>query len=599
MLLKTLNKIFLYFYLLFFFTKVNAGSNELNKGNSYFICQINDSAKWYASRDLSKLKIYSELLIKSGKSLSDTIALIKGYKWKSQYYLLHEESLDSVSFYKHLILNIVSEKNQPDLKAYYYLYKTTSAPGTKLENTKQKIELLNKAFFYSILSKNSDIQGEVLDRLAHEWWQLGYDTGDTLNYRKAVKFWRLAQKKYALTNDSQKILNIESNIAISYISLGLFKKAEKMLWEAYLGYQKKQNLMGMASCLMNIGESKRTYDKNQLFGLNLIYKAELLFKKIGYKGGYGWCYQLLEDGYQKIGYYKKAYEYAVLRYKVLMNLYEDRNSRETYKIRKLFEENQIKKKEYKLKAKALLAEKEKKNLEYLKIILIGIIILMILSISMYWNYSKKKREKIAIISLLKGQEMERKRLASDLHDGLGGMLAAIKINAQLDKTIVSNRENEKLLKIIDQAADELRNITHNLSPALIREFGLKNAITYFIELLNKNHETKCFFDFAYNGKSLSEEACIQIYRIITEGLKNALTHARAKEISLQIFDDEKYFYLIIEDDGIGINHLENKTGMGLNTMKSRADLLEGKMKIEGYSHRGTTIIFTFTISKLI
>ncbi|NOT74968.1 MAG: sensor histidine kinase [Cyclobacteriaceae bacterium] len=197
-------------------------------------------------------------------------------------------------------------------------------------------------------------------------------------------------------------------------------------------------------------------------------------------------------------------------------------------------------------------------------------------------------------ALLEGEEKERKRLAGDLHDGLGGMLAGVKINlsrlANSAEPTAMNIDLNKVIYQLDNSVNELRRIARNMMPQSLISLGLESALSDMCISLSSEMTLVEFESFEI-APSLSKETQVTIYRIVQELLTNAVRHAGASEIMLQCSQNESAFFITIEDNGRGfdteaVNHTK---GMGLQNVQTRIDYLNGKMVINSTPGNGTTI----------
>lgn len=197
-------------------------------------------------------------------------------------------------------------------------------------------------------------------------------------------------------------------------------------------------------------------------------------------------------------------------------------------------------------------------------------------------------------AVLQGEEQERRRLARDLHDGLGGMLAGAKINlsAQINDTDSPDQrgELEKITRQLDLSVTELRRIAHNLMPANLLKFGLKTALKDLCESLLSDTTHISFQDLGFED-TLPEEVQLHIYRIVQELLSNAVRHAHASNIILQCSQHDHVFFITQEDNGRGfdLQSADNKKGIGLSNIRNRVGFLKGKMDIDSVANEGTTI----------
>ncbi|MCW3465837.1 tetratricopeptide repeat-containing sensor histidine kinase [Chitinophaga nivalis] len=196
--------------------------------------------------------------------------------------------------------------------------------------------------------------------------------------------------------------------------------------------------------------------------------------------------------------------------------------------------------------------------------------------------------------VLEGEEKERRRLARDLHDGLGGMLAGAKINlsAQLENTLSQGQhiELEKITQQLDHSVTELRRIAHNMMPVNLLKFGLKTALKDLCESLI-NDTTHIDFQTLNMETPLREEVQLHIYRIVQELLSNAIRHGQATHIILQCSQDDNRFFITQEDNGKGFDQqaAHQQKGIGLSNIRNRVGFLRGKIDIESIVNEGTTI----------
>lgn len=197
-------------------------------------------------------------------------------------------------------------------------------------------------------------------------------------------------------------------------------------------------------------------------------------------------------------------------------------------------------------------------------------------------------------AMLEGEERERRRVARDLHDGLGGMLAGIKIKLSGEMSDHHKNPNpEEIHKIIgqlDNSVTELRRIARNMMPETLLRFGLETALKDLCESLQNQNMTISYESFNIDN-DMAVATQVIIYRIIQEALSNAIRHAESHNIMVQCSQNEKTFFITVEDDGKGFdkNILENKTGIGITNIENRAKYLNGKVEIHSAPNEGTTI----------
>lgn len=205
-----------------------------------------------------------------------------------------------------------------------------------------------------------------------------------------------------------------------------------------------------------------------------------------------------------------------------------------------------------------------------------------------------EEEKIKrISSLIDGQEMERKRLARDLHDSLGQMVLAANIKLEQSKNSEEKQlknkivETQELLKIIIK---ELRSISNDLTPSVLINFGLDEGLNN----LCKEAKANTGIDISYFSENIeegiiSEKKQIYIYRIVQEALNNIAKHSKANNARISLIKEDSDIKLSIEDDGCGFLLNQQYKGNGIVNLRERVKLLNGSIEIETEPEAGTHI----------
>ena len=205
-------------------------------------------------------------------------------------------------------------------------------------------------------------------------------------------------------------------------------------------------------------------------------------------------------------------------------------------------------------------------------------------------------EKVRAASLMEGQESERKRLAQDLHDGIGQMLTGLRLHSEKVKSFsFINAKQEKsfdeLQNLIQETIEATRTVSFNLAPSVLSDFGVVPAIRILTEQVAKISDLK--FDFqALNVPRLLEGIEVCLYRITQEAIHNAVKYSKASLIIIQITDNKDVVKLLIADNGEGFeikSIRKSLGGSGLKNMQARAELLNGSFKIQSKIGKGTTI----------
>jgi signal transduction histidine kinase len=215
----------------------------------------------------------------------------------------------------------------------------------------------------------------------------------------------------------------------------------------------------------------------------------------------------------------------------------------------------------------------------------------------------KLTEFLSLNSMLEGQEMERKRLAREIHDGIGPQLSTLKmklagIESDLQKTSAETKDQfAKSYGLIDEVADDLRSISHNLLPKVLIDFGLTEALESLIDKIHGTKNIDISFISSIPKKRLHHVLELGIYRICQELTNNTLKHANAKKITLQLIQVDKLMRLTYEDDGVGFVRPDQSQGLGLMNIESRVKAFGGELNIDSVPGKGMTATMEIPINK--
>jgi len=316
-------------------------------------------------------------------------------------------------------------------------------------------------------------------------------------------------------------------------------------------------------------------------------------------------YQRMQRNFEQQGKFRKAYEYAQKRQALTDSIYRKDNAERIAEMNAKYE---LEKKERRIIEQNLNLEKQKLQRFYYQFgaLLVGLLALLT------WVYYRKRlqyhrqinQQKIIELrqqkdlevmnAMLNGQEKERGRVAKDLHDGLGGVLSALKSHfqgvAQEFPKIEHSRKYQKTLDLVTNAGDEVRRVAHDIMPRALSLAGLQPAVEDLAESLTAEG-IECKVEIINLPENCPKTKEIMLFRIIQEMVNNIKKHSEAKHVIIQIFGQKNIVNLMIEDDGIGFDVAQamKKNGMGLSSIESRVAFLNGKIVWDSVKGQGTTI----------
>lgn len=259
----------------------------------------------------------------------------------------------------------------------------------------------------------------------------------------------------------------------------------------------------------------------------------------------------------------------------------------------------------------LQKENELKDIKYKKTVFmfISLFVFVAAVLIIIYTYSYLKRHKKGeqlraeaeykrINAIVNAQEEERKRISAELHDGLGQVLSAVKLNVSMLKDDLGQNAStlsqyNTAMLLLDQSCNEVRNMSHSMMPAILVKMGLKEALRELASAINNTGVLKVMVDDKELDNEPAEIIKIHLYRIVQELLNNILKYANATEVQIQFSKDSHGLGLMIEDNGKGFDTtiLNNSNGLGWHSIQSRIALLKGQIEVDSKPTTTGTAVF--------
>ncbi|MBP6573786.1 MAG: sensor histidine kinase, partial [Flavobacteriales bacterium] len=198
-------------------------------------------------------------------------------------------------------------------------------------------------------------------------------------------------------------------------------------------------------------------------------------------------------------------------------------------------------------------------------------------------------------SLMQGQEMERKRVAKDLHDRLGSMLSAIKLQfGALEGKVETVREENKqqyrhVTTLLDDAVGEVRRISHDMLKSSLAQFGLGGALDDLRQALSAPGKLDVEMTLFGLEERMEQKIEIAAFRMVQECVSNALKHAKATAITISVTRTTGALNVMVEDNGKGFDMSQVSEGMGLGNLRQRAAEVGGAVQFDSSPGYGTTV----------
>jgi signal transduction histidine kinase len=207
-------------------------------------------------------------------------------------------------------------------------------------------------------------------------------------------------------------------------------------------------------------------------------------------------------------------------------------------------------------------------------------------------------EKRVINAIINTEENERKRFAKDLHDGLGPILSTVKmsLSALTDRikdpsgSVILNNTNH----LVNEAINTIKDISNNLSPHVLSNFGLTSAISAFTTKINQTKTVEIDFKSNMETQRLESDKEVVVYRAVCELINNSILHSGASRIEIELNKHEKFVTLQFYDNGRGFDtsslSKEDTKGMGLSNIETRVKTVEGVFILESTPGKGTSAL---------
>ena len=219
---------------------------------------------------------------------------------------------------------------------------------------------------------------------------------------------------------------------------------------------------------------------------------------------------------------------------------------------------------------------------------------------------KINQQKFRSVLILEGQEEERKRLAMDIHDGIGQLLTSLKFQIEsidLKNDVESSRKLKEIQQLIVEVIKEVRRVTFNLKPTVLGDYGLNAGLNVFIREIGKltNIELKYVVDGEITHR-LPQKTENNIFRIVQEAINNAIKYSDTKAIEVRLSQTESDMVISVRDDGNGFDEklvearsVNIDSGRGFFNMYERTEYINGSLDIRSAPGQGTTVTLTVPV----
>ncbi|RKD18015.1 hypothetical protein BCY91_16365 [Pelobium manganitolerans] len=423
----------------------------------------------------------------------------------------------------------------------------------------------------------------------------------------SIFYSKLAEKKFKALKIENFLPVVRANLGIAYAKKNDLASSNHYLKLAAKGHQLFNNKKELSFVQNGLSENYGTQNISQA----LLYAKEALNNAEECKSlpEIMKARRQLATLYQYIGNTKLALQNFQLYSDLKDSLFTIEKNKQMSQFNVVFETEKKDRRITELDQQSTIQQleiKEKNILLYAAIVLIGFSIftayLMIkkrrAQAQMELNAEKNRQQELRVKEVFDAEERERRRIAEDLHDGVGQTLSAalMNLNGLIAKADLKDPQQsalaERSVALLSESYDEMRAISHQMIPNALLKSGLAAAVREFVNKINQQ-TLKITLDINGLQEKLNENVETVIYRVIQEATNNVIKYAKASKLSIQINRDEDGISLSIEDNGIGFDpsQLKKSQGIGFKNMYNRVASLNGTLEIDSQPGKGTLLNF--------
>lgn len=439
----------------------------------------------------------------------------------------------------------------------------------ELNDFEKAIIYLKKA--ENLIQKNDDkyMYPSIAASLSAAYFQLGQLSNSALYFNK-MNYW-LSESDLKFDKRYHVYINYiyQKGVASRYLQLKQYDKAD---------FHAHQSLNAIREVT---GNGTRRVGKFENYSISLL---KILYLANSNQNKHKEAFAYLEELYTKQTIHQKS---------ELNTLFHDLNAK--------YQTEQNKLKITTLQNENLRKDAERKaTIAYVGSAAV-LLLLLIIVLILYWNFRLRKKNKEIAAATLKGQTLERQRVAADLHDNLGTTLSSLQwtLSALNKRNLTTEERNvyQTLTQRLDQAYNDVRLLAHNLMPIQLAKTGLAGALQTFMEQINRNNAVRFALTLPPDLPRFEARTEFEVYSICLELCTNILKHAQASEARITLILNDNQLNLTVTDNGVGLTD-EMSEGRGLQNIRARAEGLGGTWEVGSEPGRGVTHQITVPVRML-
>jgi signal transduction histidine kinase/tetratricopeptide (TPR) repeat protein len=591
---------------------------EVNDADTATIGNWINKAKAYTENRNDSARVFAFRAIAAAVKAGPVSAVSQALETLGQYYMTKENFSEAINSY---ILALKLEEKAGNQRRMADLYDSLGMVCFYQEIFPKSLEYNQEALkVYQNLNDTLNT-AKVLDHLgslytSREFCEKRSPEQKRADYDTALNYYQQSLALLEKLGQQEGIVNAWSNIGNLYRKTGELEKALVYVGKAVDYYRQSRNVDRLPATLRMLGliyNRQHKYDE----ALTCMLESQEISVREKRTDGIQFLYEDIAKTYENKLDYRNSLKYYISYMTLRDSVYNNEKSQQIFELETKY---QAEKKQAEIE-RLILVKRQRTMLIYA--LTASLLLALLIGYTYFRTIRSKKiiadqqleikekqlqelekeRQLVAARSVLQGEEAERSRLAGDLHDGLGGLLTGVKLKlSSMKENSIITSENlahfNHALDLLDTSIAEMRRVAHNLMPETLMHYGLRTALTDFVKQVLPDELPHLRISTFGDDLRYNKELEVTVYRIAQELVTNALKHAQARLIDLQLFTEPERICVQVIDNGIGFktSELSEKAGKGLQNIHDRVTAFNGHFEIVSEAGKGTECTLEFLIS---
>ena len=431
------------------------------------------------------------------------------------------------------------------------------------------------------------------------------------SYKKALEVDREALMICERIDNRRNFSEIYSNMALCFFYMGDYNASLKYHYKVLEIDQFFKDDKQIGDTYLNLA-SVYLAKKDHVRAEELLNSSLSLFGKTDYKYGLRNAYQSLVSLYETKGDYKQALAASQEYVKLNNQISNESNDKNIARLNVQYETEKKEQQIETLNQRSIIQTLEIERRNTIIAVVAGLLLIGGLLVYLLFNRRKliednrmqefiNEQRELSARAVFEAEDEERRRLAADLHDGVGQVLSCALMNLNgLFRSMPMQPADcevaERSLALVNESYDEMRAISHRMMPHALSQNGLNQALHHFAEKID-SRQVRVHLELDETESRLDPLAETALYRVIQESVNNVLKHAQATNIHISLISDNDGISVTIEDDGRGFDPglIGDSAGIGLKNIRSRIEFLKGTVEFESAPGKGTLVVINLPV----